>query len=388
MFILLVSRGIPSKRDPHRGCFEKDQAEILKKAGHKVVVISVDSQSHLSFKKLGISHHIINDVDYYNYYIIPGKIVYFLVGIKAFWKLKSLQFEYVFKRVVEKHGKPDLIYSHYLFNSYGVLNLKYKYSLPLVVIEHWSEVCKTNISKHVKIRGREVYSKADAVITVSESLKRMIYNHFNVTSIVVPNMFGTEFFQDVTVVDNKKINFVTIGRLCTLKGFDLLISAFTKVDFPLDKWKLDIIGDGVERKNLQKQIINAGLENNIHLLGSKTKNEIVDILGNSNVFVLSSRMETFGVVFIEAMALGLPVIGTMCGGPEEIINASNGLLVPVEDVNALVDALKYMYDNYSSYDRGKIAEDTRNHFSPIQITTKLTTIFDEVLTNYRLEPNK
>ena len=64
MFIALISRGVPSKRDPQWGCFEKDQAEALVAVGHKVAVISVDSRFRLYWRKPGISHYRLNGIDY------------------------------------------------------------------------------------------------------------------------------------------------------------------------------------------------------------------------------------------------------------------------------------------------------------------------------------
>ena len=97
------------------------------------------------------------------------------------------------------------------------------------------------------------------------------------------------------------------------------------------------------------------------------------------MFVLASRKETFGVVYIEVMMLGLPVIASICGGPEEFVQETDGLLVPVEDVNALADAIKYMFENYQLYDRAKIAEDCKNRFSPEVIARQLTDIFEKVV---------
>ena len=72
MFIALISRGVPSKRDPQWGCFEKDQAEALVAVGHKVAVISVDSRFRLYWRKPGISHYRLNGIDYYDSFLQRG----------------------------------------------------------------------------------------------------------------------------------------------------------------------------------------------------------------------------------------------------------------------------------------------------------------------------
>ncbi|QUT55149.1 hypothetical protein INE86_03700 [Parabacteroides distasonis] len=89
MFIALISRGVPSKRDPQWGCFEKDQAEALVAVGHKVAVISVDSRFRLYWRKPGISHYRLNGIDYYDCFWVPGIITHRLFGKKLIFQLKE-----------------------------------------------------------------------------------------------------------------------------------------------------------------------------------------------------------------------------------------------------------------------------------------------------------
>ena len=83
------------------------------------------------------------------------------------------------------------------------------------------------------------------------------------------------------------------------------------------------------------------------------------------------------------MMTGLPVIGTICGGPEEFINGDNGILVQVDDVKGLQQALETMYNNIDSYNGHQISLDCQNRFSPNIIATKLTGLFEEVIKEYR-----
>lgn len=381
MFILLVSRGVPSLKDPHWGCFEKDQAEALAALGHKVVVVSVDGRFRWYYRKIGTTLTIINGLEYWNIFLLPLAFVSRIFGKRCSYNLKSKLLNYVCAKIIKMHGKPDIIYSHYLFNSYLALGLKRKYNLPLVVIEHWSEVGKEKIKSNVQLLGDKVYKSADNIIAVSDSLRKYIKQHFNVDSVVVHNMANQSFFEKKYIVKERdsKLVFVAIGRLIYGKGFDLLIAAFDKLKLTTDLWELNIIGAGEEHDNLQKQINEASLQNNIHLLGYKSKEEIISFLSKSDVFVLPSRSETFGVVYVEAMALGLPVIATVCNGPEEFVTKTDGLLIPVNDVDALADAIKYMFEHYDQYDRKRIADDCKNRFSPEIIARQLTQIFEQTV---------
>lgn len=375
MFILLISRGIPSDKDPQWGCFERDQALALHKAGHKVVVLSVDSRVRVKNRKLGIFHKNIEGVDLYNLYWFPN-VIFRPIIYRVMLFLISWQLDYLYKKIVKIHGTPDVIYSHYLLNSYAALNLKKKYNLPVVAIEHWSEVNKDILKSYVQYLGNNVYSTVDKVISVSDSLKSMIYKHFNVDSLVVHNLVGEGFGYKLPSY-HTSFNFVTVGSLFHIKGYDILIEAFAKIAHD-NNFKLTIVGDGNQRTLLQQLIVKHNLQSKVLLVGRKSRPEVADILANSDVYVSSSRNENFSVSVLEALSVGLPVVATICGGIKECINESNGLLVPTEDVNALSSAMLKITQNISNYNRESIAQDFENRFSTKTIVNNLVSIFESV----------
>jgi glycosyltransferase involved in cell wall biosynthesis len=383
MYILLISRGIPSKKDPLWGCFEFDQARALRSIGHKVVVLSVDERVRFYRRKIGLMHKVVDGIDCYNYCLLPKKISE-LFGFNFSSKVSFAHYDFLLKKIIKEHGTPDIIYSHYLTTSYVATLLKKKWNIPLVAIEHWSEINKDKLNSWVKKVGQLTYNNVDRLISVSLSLQDRIVQHFGVNSLVIHNMVGADFFNQKNKFNfDGNIRFVTTGRLVYGKGFDLLPRAFAKLNLPKEKWEMNIIGGGEEYDNLQKQINELKLQDNIHLLGQKTKAEVVDILKISNAFILPSRAENFSVAVLEALACGLPVISSICGGIRECIFDFNGLLFPVDDVDALADAIKYMFDNYQSYNRQKIAEDCKNRFSPEVIAHQLTDVFELVLKEYK-----
>ncbi|PFJ17424.1 UDP-glucose--polyglycerol phosphate glucosyltransferase [Bacillus cereus] len=129
------------------------------------------------------------------------------------------------------------------------------------------------------------------------------------------------------------------GRLAPQKGFDLLIESFRKVVVKHPDWKLKIFGFGREKNNLQDLIHRYGLYNNVILMGP-TKNIDVE-LSKSSIYALSSRFEGFGMVIVEAMQCGVPVVSFDCPkGPAEIIkNNQDGLLIEDGDVDAFSEGL-------------------------------------------------
>lgn len=381
MNILMIARGYPTPKEPQWGCFEQDQAEALQRYGHRVVVVSVDSRFLWRKRKIGTTIYNKNGVIYYNLFWIPGAIVSLLGGRRLSLYIRQLQLLRLYKMIVAKYDKPDIVYGHFFANTAMGVVLKQKFGIPLVGIEHAGRFNDDKLDKHTKSISKYAYDNTDAIIAVSDSLKQRLYYHFHKDSFVVHNLVASIFESKKTDVlkKQKAFHFVSTGSLLYGKGFDLLIEAFRRSRLWKKEARLIIIGEGLERNNLQNIIDEAGLTKQISLVGRKTKVEIADILCVSHAFVLASRSENFSVAVLEALSVGLPVIATICGGIKECINERNGLLVPVENVDALTKALVEMYENYSRYDTDYIVSDYQNRFSSAVIAHQLTEIFEGVI---------
>lgn len=135
---------------------------------------------------------------------------------------------------------------------------------------------------------------------------------------------------------------LSVGRLNTCKGFDLLIEAWKTVVVSHPDWSLRIIGDGDDREKLNALISASNLSDSVSILCS-TK-DILSFYLESSLYVLSSRFEPFGLVLIEAKSCGLPIVAFDCPyGPRNIVkDGIDGLLVKSENVKALSDGISYL----------------------------------------------
>lgn len=380
MNLYFVARGWPSEREPQWGSFERDQAIALNKLGHHVVVLSEDTRFRKYYRKFGITKKVNYGIPHYDFYAgaIWGKAMRRFLP-KQQIKARRHFFMRLFNTVIKEEGMPDLIYAHYLGSSALALAAKEQYGIPVVGIEHWSELGYTNIKDYVRVQAEQTYKNLDRLISVSNNLRENILSNFGVDSHVVFNMIGSEFYYKPIVKDDKTVRYVTTGNLLPVKGFDNLILAFSSLHLPPGTWSLNIIGEGKEHDNLQQLIDNLELTESIHLCGRKNRAGVIEMLQSSDVYVMSSRSETFGVAATEALACGLPVVATDCGGARDFMNEFNGIIVPVDDVKALADALKRMLSEAKLYDKAKIAEDCHNRFSSEAIAMQLNNIFETVI---------
>jgi glycosyltransferase involved in cell wall biosynthesis len=154
----------------------------------------------------------------------------------------------------------------------------------------------------------------------------------------VPDLGGGIATLDAPVI-------VAAGRLVAQKGFDLLIDAFAPIAPRHPEWEVRIYGGGQDKAALQRQIEARGVAGQVRLMGSTR--ELGAALAQGSLFVLSSRWEGFGLVIVEAMSRGLPVVSFDCPrGPSDIItDGRDGLLVPEQDTAALGAAMERLIDD-------------------------------------------
>ena len=373
MYVLIVARGYPTERYKTNGIFEFDQAKALAKAGCKVIFAAIDVRSIRRWRKWGIERHNIEGVHVMAINIPCGRIPSGTLN-----KVSSIGLNMVYHRIVKEFGQPDVIHAHFTDLAYVTSKLKQRVSVPFVITEHSSLIMKPVIEEQLFSTAATAYRQAEAVIAVSPALVEIIEKNFSIQSRYVPNIVDLGTFSYGPRTLEKTFNFVSIGNLIDSKRMDQTIEAFHRSFINLPHVTLTIFGEGKERPELEKLIKKHHLESQVVLRGMCSRKVIAEKLKECDSFVLASRSETFGVAYIEALATGVPVIATKCGGPECFVHEGNGLLIPVDDVHALVIAMRYMYDNSRVFDREKISAEIRRDFSPERVAKKLIVVYESI----------
>ena len=388
MNVLIIPSWYPAEKDEVFGSFFREQSIAEAKDGNFVVVLNgtfAPCSEIMTEKCLKLVVQEDSGVRVYRKmipsfgysHVVPLFIGMFRLRIGEL--LAAFQKDYPQLRI-------DIIHAHSCYPA-GVIacEIGKKLNVPVVITEHRSTYLGNPISK----KQIEVLNKCiqgcNRFLCVSEALKKNIIRNLFPSDkfTVLPNIVSNAFYYKSEKKKNKDdFVFISVGGLIPRKRHLQLVRCFFEAFSKTKSVKLLIAGEGNERGQLEEFISSHKCYNQIELLGQIKREEVVEYLQNSEVFVLPSAYETFGVAYIEALACGVPVIAARNGGANEIINEKNGILVDVDDDEQLKWALLNMYYNSKSYDPKTIAESARNLYSEDTIINHLQTIYTEAISEY------
>ena len=289
------------------------------------------------------------------------------------------------------HGKPNILHAHSALPGGEIaMALSQKHHIPFVVTEHFSGFARGMVPSCDLVKAQKVFSSADVLVTVSSALLHTLESSCSATfprARVIPNILSDGFLSShpspVPMAD--AFTFLNVALLTPIKRQDLLLRAFAQAFGRDESVTLRIGGYGSEMERLQKLAQDLGIGDRVTFLGKLDRAQVLDEMNQCHAFVLSSEFETFGVVVIEALSQGKPVIATRCGGPEDILHAGNGILVRKNDEEALARALARMKVDFPNYDSGRIRDDCLNRFSENTVVSQLVSMYEDVLQYYDVE---
>lgn len=291
---------------------------------------------------------------------------------------------YLSLKKVLRSGDYDLIHIHlwnpgscrYAFFAANHLNI------PIITTEH-DPFELTGLKRQIK---NNCLKKTSQTITISNDNYRLLGEHYKVSDNrlnLVHNGIEMDRFLDIKKctnlpVQDDEIVITCIAELHPRKGHKFLLRAFKKLQEETShvKFALVLVGEGPAEKELKDECLN---QKNIHFLG--WRNDIPQILKASDIFVLPSLKEAFGLVILEAIASEVPVIATDTGGVPDIIkNGKTGYLVPPSNSEKITEAIHLILQN-SNQKRSIITsaiENVKQNFTAEQMTRNTIKVYNKI----------
>lgn len=387
MNIAIIPAFFQTKSRPTLGSFFLDQAKALKKAGHQVTILYCDTYSVKCAKEWLIYEEEtatqIQGIQIYRHkcfcplkHRMEGHKEAFSKGIEKLW---------------EKHMRNqsvDIIHAHCcVWAGYAAMKLSEKTKIPYVITEHATlfQLHKDEISSANNKVITEVFQQAAKVICVSRAFGSLLEEYTDYIE-VIGNVVDCEQFK-WTENRNEGCRLLTVCYMeeeaqLYKKGMDILIKAWAKAVMKYPQARLIIGGGGKALEKVVEWTKEYQVTESVEFLGALNRSQVVEQMQMCDCFVLPSRYETFGVVYIEAMACGKPVIAVANGGPDDFIHEFNGILIQPEREDELVQALEKMItatgQQDSPYQPERIAAYVEEKFSYRAIAERLEQVYKEV----------
>lgn len=316
-------------------------------------------------------------------------------------------------RFAKKNGiRYDLIHSHYWLSGWVAGQLKRQWSIPFIHMFHTLGALKNSVSRNKEEKesqGRlrvekQIMSMADCLIAPSpwEMEQMILHNHAQSSKVqVIPCGVDLTLFKPIPALKAKKIlglserEFILfVGRIDAIKGIDVLIKAVNHLSCKPLKGKqelgLIIIGgeldedpqaESQEMQKLREMVSQMKLQEKVAFWGAQRQDLLPYFYSAAKALVLPSRYESFGMVALEAMACGTPVIASKVGGLQYTVeNGKTGFLIPEGDWQSMADRIKEVIENPSLAKRLIQAGLSKvKQFNWPTVTKKIISIYDSLI---------
>ena len=390
MNIVIIPAFFQTKSRKTLGSFFLEQAKKIKKKGHKVTILYCDTYSIKCVKDWFAyseeKSEIIEGIQIYrNRCFCPLKH-----GIEGHREAFAQGIQKLYDQYMQEN-RPDIIHAHCsVWAGYAAMKLSEQIGVPYVVTEHATlfQLHRDEISAGNNAIIQQVYQKAARVICVSRAFARLIES-YRTDIDVVGNVVNCDIFTPPKVSKNhNEIRFLTVCYMeeeaqLYKKGMDILIQSWTEIVKENTNVKLVIGGGGKAVQKVVDWTKEYHVTDSVEFLGTLNRQQVVEQMQMCDCFVLPSRYETFGVVYIEAMACGKPVIAVANGGPDDFVKDFNGMLIK-PDVEELTGAINKMIKRLKGYDyyyEEEISSYIKNLFSYDSIAGKLLEVYKSILTS-------
>ena len=365
MKVLFLSAWYPHRYDAMWGLFVRKHAQAVSRYAEVCVLYLHADETIRKFEIVEQNFEKVREIYVYypfmhNKYLqkLSKTIHYFCAFLKGY------------KIVKKTFGKPDITQANILTRS-GVLAywLKNTQKIPYVIIEHWSRYFPQNKIYNDCFRKRVmefIVKQAEVLMPVSNYLKNAMSdcNLWHKNTVVINNVVDDFFFERSDQKEQR-----TKKRILHISCFDDkaknicgLLNATKLLSEKRTDFEFVMVGMGKDFEMCRKHCENLNFPKDmVKFIGEQTPQEVAEWLAKSDLFVMFSNYETFCIVVAEALASGVPVIGTPTGIVPDVINETNGLIVDFNDTTALSKKMDFMLDNLEKYDFEKIRSGAKKY---------------------------
>lgn len=351
MKVLIIPSWYPEGEDKLMGIYHKEYAYALSKNGVDVDMLHIsrrglrDAFKYIFMKKLEIDKE-------------DGYTVYKLkmlntekINTKLYMHTYYKRLEKLYKYYLKHNSKPDILHGQVTIPAgYAVAKLGKKYNIPVIITEHSSGFIENYFNDKYIDYSKYVINNS-TYSTVSNLMKERLKKYSNKCEII-PNLVDTDKYKVKRYKRGKTLNLVNICALRKGKGIEYIIEALSIL---VNKKKikdihLNIVGDGYLMNYYKETAEELNVDKYITFHGQKTRDEIIDILSKNDIFVVGSNYETFCIPGVEALASGIPIVSTKCGGIEEYLDKKCGELCEVKNPEDIANKIEYVSKNLDKYD--------------------------------------
>lgn len=377
--IIHLPRIYPSKFSPLSGIFFEQQVDALRSTPNlSISVIALVQKpllSSLFFANLRLwfktlmhdTNSGITQITYIFSLPMPFLVKRYYINLRCYWRIK---------KHIKKRGKPNLIHLQTYEMGIAALWIKKRLDIPYIITEHSSNLYSdtTRLGKRLLTK---IYLESSYNIAVSPYFANFLSTKFNTKFDYIPNSVNIEKISVKADKNTAITQLIHVAHCVPIKQQDLLLRGFKQALYENPNVHLTIIGDGPELPKLKALARELNITEQVTFCGTLSNEEVKYKIQESDIFILTSKKETFGVVLIEAMAAGLPSISTKSGGPEGILTNDNlGILCdqsPTSIANAILEA------STKEYNPIKIREYAIKVFSAEAVSNQIVNIYNQVM---------
>lgn len=394
MNVLVVSRLYPRPNDPNLGIFVAEEVRELSRHCELKVVSPAPwfpplkafprwyAYSQLPSREMRAGVEVLRP----RTFLLPGNLTFPLMGLTFYLTLSRTV------REVVKEFPFDLIHAHTAYpDGFAAVLLGKAVHRPTIVSLHGGDVNLYFRRFSGRRQGLWALAHADGVIAASTSLQHTVVETYGASPdniSVIPSGVDMDKFRPIPRQQAESklglevgtTRLLYVGAITRSKGIHHLLRAFASLDRDtLNAVQLVLVGDGEYAEPARLLAQKLGLGHQVTFVGQRPNDEMPLWINACDLLVLPSLSEGLGMVLIEALACGKPVVATACGGPEDIVTPQTGILVPPADEASLAEALARALDNVDGFSAQELRRHAVNNFSYDRVGARILELYREVL---------